>query len=423
MPLPASRDRVALPMPTVLALVFAIAAIAAVPATARQAQPAPAQAAAAPAQPADEVVVATFDGGQITRSEVLDYLGQYVIVPERQQEVYEAAINAMINGRLLDRHIEEQGVTVAPAEIDAEVEKVRAQLKEQGQGDLNNMLADLSMTPGELREQLGQGLRRSKFFLTRADDATLEEYFEKNKDIFTGTLVKASHILIQIDPDASEEQVEAARSKLLDLKKQIEAGELDFAVAADNYSEDPANQETPDGGNIGYFARRGQVVDAFADAAFELEVGAVSDPVRTDFGLHLIKLTDRREGDDLQFEEIRDDVLGLYVQEQQESLIESLRAQAKIDIKPMPEDFFPEPSTTAPAPAPARRRPRRRPAADAGSSEIGEVEPPLRDGARRSGRRSRRSPRPGASSAAARAAPGAGRRRGSARSATGSRRG
>lgn len=343
MALPASRDRVVLPTPTVLALALALAAV---PATARKAQ-----AQAAPAQPADEVVVATFDGGQITRSEVLAYLGQYVILPERQQEVYEAAINAMINGRLLDRHIEQEGVTVAPAEIDAEVEKLRAQLKEQGQGDLNNMLADLDMSPVELREQLGQGLRRSKYFLTKADDATLKEYFEKNKDIFTGTLVKASHILIEADPDASEEQVEAARSKLLDLKKQVEAGELDFAVAADTYSEDPANKETPDGGNIGYFARRGQVVDAFADAAFGLEVGAISDPVRTDFGLHLIKVTDRREGDDLQFEEIRDDVLGLYVQEQQESLIESLRAQAKIDIKPMPEDFFPEPAATATAPA------------------------------------------------------------------------
>jgi parvulin-like peptidyl-prolyl isomerase len=321
------------------------------PAPGRPQAPAPP---ARPSAPANDPVVATFEGGTVTRSEVLDFLGQYAIVPDRQPEVYEQAVNALVNQELLALFLEKQQVAVTAAELDAEVARLSEQLQQSGEGTLNTLLIEMGLTETELRERLVMGLRWSKYLQSRADEATLRSYFEKNKDLFTGTGVKASHILIRVGPDASEERKEAARQQLAELKQKIEAGELDFAVAADRFSEDPSNQEAPDGGNIGYFGKRGQVVDSFADAAFALKVDEVSEPVETEYGYHLIKLTDRREGQEVTFEQMREAVLSTFGEELQEQLIEEARASAKVDIKPMPEGFFPEaPAAVGPPGSPS----------------------------------------------------------------------
>ncbi len=91
------------------------------------------------------------------------------------------------------------------------------------------------------------------------------------------TVVKASHILVP-----TEEEAKA-------IKVMLDEGE-DFAVLARQYSQCPSKAA---GGDLGYF-KRGQMVKAFEEVAFELPVNTVSDPVKTQFGWHLIKVTDRR---------------------------------------------------------------------------------------------------------------------------------
>lgn len=91
------------------------------------------------------------------------------------------------------------------------------------------------------------------------------------------TYVRASHILVDSEQDA------------LDIKKMLDDGE-DFAVLARKYSSCPSKAA---GGDLGYF-KRGQMVKPFEDAAFSLPVGVVSKPIKTQFGWHLIKVTDRR---------------------------------------------------------------------------------------------------------------------------------
>ena len=91
------------------------------------------------------------------------------------------------------------------------------------------------------------------------------------------TVVKASHILVDSEQDAK------------DIKTMIDNGD-DFAVLARKYSSCPSKAV---GGDLGYF-KRGQMVKPFEEAAFSLPVGVVSNPVKTQFGWHLIKVTDRR---------------------------------------------------------------------------------------------------------------------------------
>ncbi|WP_156810198.1 peptidylprolyl isomerase [Nitritalea halalkaliphila] len=103
-------------------------------------------------------------------------------------------------------------------------------------------------------------------------------------------VVAASHILIQFPPAASQEDSLAVLRMTLQLKERAENGE-DFNALAAAYSEDPSASENK--GRLGYFTAL-QMVYPFEDAAYNLQIGQISDPVLTSFGYHLIKVEDRK---------------------------------------------------------------------------------------------------------------------------------
>ena len=112
------------------------------------------------------------------------------------------------------------------------------------------------------------------------------EYYESNPDQFKSPhTVQARHILIKVDQKATPEQVEEARRRIEDIHKLAAAGQ-DFAELAKKYSEGPTKAK---GGDLGAF-RREQMVKPFSDKAFSLQAGEISEPVRTDFGWHIIKV-------------------------------------------------------------------------------------------------------------------------------------
>lgn len=128
--------------------------------------------------------------------------------------------------------------------------------------------------------------------------------------------VRAAHILV-----AEEEKAE-------ELKAQLDGG-ADFAALAAEFGTDGTAQR---GGDLGWFVRS-EMVPEFADAAFAMEPGAVSDPVQTPFGWHLIKLDDRRDRPAPELAEVRDELLGEVIQQTQLAILEELRGRATI-VKP-----------------------------------------------------------------------------------------
>lgn len=102
--------------------------------------------------------------------------------------------------------------------------------------------------------------------------------------------IRASHIMVRLKPDASPKDSLAAYEKIMSIRKRLEAGE-DFATIASSVSEDPS--AAFNGGDLGYFHAL-IMVYPFEDAAYNLNVGELSMPVRTNFGYHIIKLTDKR---------------------------------------------------------------------------------------------------------------------------------
>lgn len=119
-------------------------------------------------------------------------------------------------------------------------------------------------------------------------DEEAQAYFDANKgNYLTAEERKASHILLNLDEDASDSDVEEKMALMVSLRERIEAGEL-FADLAKEFSEDPGS--APNGGSLGQIAA-GVMVPAFETAVFALESeGDISEPVRTQYGLHLIKV-------------------------------------------------------------------------------------------------------------------------------------
>jgi peptidyl-prolyl cis-trans isomerase D len=138
------------------------------------------------------------------------------------------------------------------------------------------------------------------------DDAELQAYYEQSKESYrTGESVRASHILIPLAPDADPQTVETARVRASTLVEEIRNG-ADFAERARQVSADPGS--AAQGGDVGFFAR-GEMVPEFEEAAFGLSIGQVSEPVRTQYGFHILKVTEKRDAGYKPLDEVRSDVI------------------------------------------------------------------------------------------------------------------
>lgn len=150
-----------------------------------------------------------------------------------------------------------------------------------------------------------------------ASDAELRAWFDANQDQFFAREERsANHVLIQLARDASDAEVEIAREKALEVKRRVLAGE-DFEELAREVSDDVGSRA--DGGDTGLFSR-GVMAPEFEDAVFSMSPGDISDPIRTDFGMHIIRLNEIKAGGVKPFEEIRAEVADAWKRQQAESL-------------------------------------------------------------------------------------------------------
>jgi len=159
------------------------------------------------------------------------------------------------------------------------------------------------LTKKTFEEEIKQYLKSEKLIADWLDlsDEDLENYFEENRTMFdVEEQIEASHILIE-DLEIAEEVV-----------GKLDEGE-DFSELALEYSTDTTNAET--GGELGFFARN-EMVSEFDDAAFEMEVGDVSEPVETEFGYHIIKVTDQVEEETAEYSDVKEEVYDALLDEQ-----------------------------------------------------------------------------------------------------------
>ena len=297
----------------------------------------------------DVVATVTVDGRteKITKGEVITFMSHYPMPAEEEREgSYRTTVDSLVNTRLLMMYLARQRIVVTQEKVDEQIEQLKQELKKDGQ-DLGSALLQNGIAIDDVRKEYENRIRWSEFVKNKASDATLRKFVADHHDLFSGTALRASHILIKLDPTASEAEKEKARQKLAKIKKEIEGGTLTFAVAANKYSEDPANSGGA-GGDLDYFSLTSGLVEEFTDVAFRLKKGVISDPVETPFGMHLITVTDRKEGKPVDFEQNKPYILNAYGSELQKSIVTAERKKATVDVKPMPKDLFPSQPATAP---------------------------------------------------------------------------
>ena len=298
-----------------------------------------------------EEILATVNGDTITRARLLMLLSQYSIAPGTEKATYATAMDLLVNGKLLTQFLNANRVQLDEAEVDRIIDLRRKSLLADG-ASLENALAEANMTIDQVKAEIRETRQWAAFVDKMATDSALADYMKANPDVFNGTAVRASHIQLNLEESAPAAEKQKAKDKLLAIKKEILAGKITFADAANKYSEDPAIKEQPSGGDLKWFPRT-KFPEAFSAAAFALKKGEISDPVESDWGVHLIQVTDRREGKMPSLEEIREKAKNQYAMTEQNRIVTELRKKAKIDIKPMPADLFGPAPAAAPAPKPA----------------------------------------------------------------------
>ncbi|WP_222565020.1 SurA N-terminal domain-containing protein [Novilysobacter antarcticus] len=156
-----------------------------------------------------------------------------------------------------------------------------------------------------------------------ADEATLRQRYDQQSDKVAEQEERlASHILVEVDPDADPATVQAAEAKAAGLAEQARAEGADFAAIAGKNSDDAAST----GGDLGWISR-GMMPGALEDAVFAMSPGDISDPVKTEFGWHVIKLREVKAGEREPFEAVRDALAREQAQADRESMFNDLSSR------------------------------------------------------------------------------------------------
>jgi peptidyl-prolyl cis-trans isomerase C len=306
------------------------------------AAPAPQTPAAKPASVAQTApvlppnkTVATVNGEAITAAQLEPLLKQAGPIPAgmpeaQRRELYREAMAILIDDMLLTQFLKKH-VTPASAEaVDKQMKELVEGLK-QKKMTLADLCKESSMTETQIREDIARDLQWNGYVEKLVTEADLKTYYDGYKDFFDKVAVRASHIVRRVNVQTPVAEREAERKKLQEVRQQILAGKLDFAAAAKQHSQCPSANN---GGDIGHFPRKFVVDEGFARVAFSMKVGEVSDVVETAFGMHLIKVTERKPGTPSDFNKIKGEVREFYTEDMRMNLLARLRKEARVDIHP-----------------------------------------------------------------------------------------
>lgn len=234
-----------------------------------------------------ENIVGRVGDEDITKDELYEYL-----IKENGQ----TALDSLVAEKIINLEATKEKINITSEEIET---KLKETIEENGgEETFNQTLEYYGYTMDDIKKNIKQDLIVKKLLEPniKITEHDMKTYFEENKESFNvKEQVKASHILIDTEEKAKE------------IKQKLETGE-DFAKLAKEYSIDTSNNEN--GGELGFFAK-GDMVKEFEDAAFSLEVGKISDIVKTEYGYHIIKVEEKKEAEEAKYEENKEKIKDL----------------------------------------------------------------------------------------------------------------
>ncbi|MCJ8009955.1 peptidylprolyl isomerase [Lederbergia wuyishanensis] len=256
-------------------------------------------------------IAANVGGEKITQAELND-----VLVKRYGQDT----LDSLIEKKVIELEAKKEKVKISDKEKEEEMNQYIEQYG--GKDAFDAALKQSGLSKKDIEQDVIQYLSIKKMLepKIKITEDDMKKYFEENKDSFDEKeQVQASHILV--DDEKTAEEVE----------KKIKEGK-DFAELAKEYSKDPGSAQN--GGDLGYFGK-GKMVKEFEDKAFSMKIGEISEPVKTEHGYHIIKLTGKKAAKDAKYEdhkdEIKDTLFNKELQSQYQPWLEGIKA--KYDIK------------------------------------------------------------------------------------------
>lgn len=274
--------------------------------------------------------IATVNGKAITEEMLFSRMkNMRNLDPETFNAMKQEIADQMITDILIEEFIDKQGLIVTPEEIEREIGQIKSTISSSRKDDsqsLEYILSSIGSDIDEFKRSMKHSIALEKYFHNKLDDTTLKKYFGENKGVFDGEAVKVSHILIDTRDMKSEKEIAQALEQIKNIKKEIEQGGS-FEELARKYSDCPTAQK---GGDLGFIQRKGNFAKAFLDTAFSLKAGQLSGPVQTEYGYHLIKVTEKKEGAPIRFDDVREQVRLAALDAEILKLLNHLRQEATI---------------------------------------------------------------------------------------------
>jgi peptidyl-prolyl cis-trans isomerase C len=258
------------------------------------------------------------------------------VPPDQRDRIYRGVLDQIIGYKLLVQETKARNLTVPDTEIEARIAQIRSQFPSEEA--FKQTLEQQKVTVDQIRADARSEMLVTKMLESEVESkvaitpAQVTDFYQKNPTNFQqGERLRASHILISVPQGANDAAKQAARTKAEAILKEIRAGK-DFAALAKQNSQDASAQN---GGDLNYF-EKGQMVAPFEAAAFALKTGEVSDVVESQFGFHIIKLTDRQPARTVPLDEVKAQIQQYLEnqarQEATQAFVEGLKAKGKVEI-------------------------------------------------------------------------------------------
>ena len=274
-------------------------------------------------------------------------------------------INQLIIQEILDQEADARGIKVTNKDMDEALKEIMDKMG--GRDQLMNVLKQNGVSVSAFKKDLKNQVKMQKLAnevgKIKVTDADCKNFYNKNLSKFKhDKQVRASHILIGANPYQIQQELTSDPKNKIDDKelkakveevmaqkkaeaekiaKELQADNSKFAAYAKKYSEDPNSAKQ--GGDLGFFAKD-TMVKEFADAAFKAKPNTVTDPVKSQFGYHIILVTDRREAGVMPYEKVKSDIKDYLTNEQQIKALDKLTtaAKKKSKIEFLDERYNPE---------------------------------------------------------------------------------
>lgn len=261
---------------------------------------------------------------------------QQPLPPELLKQAQDAALEQLSAAELLYQEASKVEVKDLDKQVTEKIQQNRA--KFETEADFEKALKGVDMTLKDMQDFTRKDIIISNFIETqyaakvKVTDAEAQAFYKENVDKYFSKpeTARASHILIGVDEKASADDKKKAKEKAEALLKRVKGGE-DFAAVAKAESTCPSSSQ---GGDLGTFTSD-QMVPAFSQAAFAMKPGQVSDVVETQFGYHIIKLTEKQEASKDSFDSVKEKIVDFLKREQTQkevvALVAKLKETAKIE--------------------------------------------------------------------------------------------